>query len=288
MNSTAYVLQEDAYVTVGQVRTRYWSAGNHGSSVVLIHGLGGFVENWLLVFNALAAGYRVYALDLPGHGRTDKPIDGPYQIAQLAGFVRQFMLELGIERACLVGHSLGGAVAARMALMCPNLVDKLVLVSSAGLGPDLGWVLRLASVPVVGEILTRPSRSAIAQVARSMGGLPADLVDQAIELWLEMSSLPGAQRALLSVLRANASLLGQRPEQVAPIVAGLGSIACPVLVLWGRQDVVVPVTHAQVAGSGLPNVRMRILDQCGHIPMFEQPEAVIGALLEFLKNESAG
>ncbi len=277
----AYPLPEDRYIKVGRINTRYWAEG-HGSPIILIHGLGGFVESWLLGFHALAAHHRVYAVDFPGHGRSDKPLDGPYRIVDLVCFVRDFMKVLGIERAHLAGHSLGGAVTARFVLMFPQMADRLVLVSSAGLGKELIIALRLATIPLVGEILTTPSRAGIAQAAKALVDVPTGMTDQAIDIWYEMASQPGAQRAYLGTLRANVNLWGQRPSQVGPIVAGLGSITHPALVIWGRQDAVVPVAHAQVAASGLPNARIEILDQCGHIPMLEQPDALNRLMVEFL------
>lgn len=278
----AYPFPDDRYVNVGSISTRYWAEGRHGSPVVLIHGLGGFVETWLLAFHELAAHHRVYALDLPGHGRTGKPLEGPRQIADLACFVTEFMAAVGIERAHLVGHSLGGAVSARLALMFPRMADKLALVSSAGLGQELGLALRLAAIPGLGEILTRPSRAVISRSVKTMINAPAEVIARAIDVWFEMSALPGAQSATLRTLRANANLLGQRPGQYGPIVAGLPTITSPALVIWGRQDAVVPAAHAQVAANGLRDVRVEMLDRCGHIPMFEQPDAFNRSVLEFL------
>lgn len=273
---------QDRYITVGQINTRYWAEGEHGSPVILIHGLGGFVESWLLSFYALAAHHRVYALDLPGHGQTDKPLDGPCQISDLARFAGDFLEVLEIERTHLVGHSLGGAVAARLTLMFPQMVDKLALVSSAGLGQELGWSLRLATIPTLGEILTRPSRAAIAQSVETFVNISTEMIDEVIDMWYEMTCLPGAQRGTLRTLRANANLFGQRPSQYAPIVKGLGSITHSALVIWGRQDAVVPVAHAHVAANGLPDARVELLERCGHIPMLEQPEVFKKLVAEFL------
>lgn len=110
---------QDRYIRVGQINIRYWAEGSQGSPVVLIHGIGGYIESWLPSFDVLAAQHRVYAVDLLGHGRTDKPLDVSYKIADLAQFVKDFMAALEIEHAHLVGHSLGGAIATRLSLVCP-------------------------------------------------------------------------------------------------------------------------------------------------------------------------
>ena len=156
----------DQYVDVKQVRTRFWTAGGTGSPVLLIHGLSRYVEDWLSSFNALSGEHQVYALDLLGHGRTDKPSGASYGLDALARFVRDFMTGVGIERAHVVGHSLGGAIATRLALTYPEVVERLVLVDPAGLSPAVHTVFRLMRLPLVGELFTRPSRSGSARMLR--------------------------------------------------------------------------------------------------------------------------
>jgi 4,5:9,10-diseco-3-hydroxy-5,9,17-trioxoandrosta-1(10),2-diene-4-oate hydrolase len=252
--------------------------------VVLIHGLGGYVENWLSSFNALAAQHRVYALDLPGHGRTDKLMDISYRIADLAQFVEDFMAVLKIEHAHVVGHSLGGAVSTRLVLVHPAVVDKLILVASGGLGKEVGSMLRIASIPLLGDLLTRPSLSGSAQSAKILVYDPAVMTNELIKENFQMASLPGAQQAFLKTLRANGSLFGQVKSNYGPNVYGLPSIKKPVLVIWGQQDQVVPVAHADVAAKNIPNVRMHLLDKCGHAPMLEHPQVFNELLLEFLRD----
>ena len=276
---------QDRYIQVGQINTRYWAEGSQGSPVVLIHGIGGYVENWLPSFSVLAAQHRIYAFDLLGQGRTDKPLDVSYKIADLAQFVKDFMAALKVEHAHVVGHSLGGAIGTRLALMFPVAVDKLVLVASAGLGKQVNIFLRLGSVPILGEILTRPSRSGSAAFAKMLVHDPAVMPDELIELDYQMTSLPGAQQAFLRILRANGNpLFGQGESMYGPNVRSLATITNPVLVVWGRQDQVLPVAHAEVAAKGLPNVRVRIFDNCGHTPMLEHTLAFNELLLEFLSN----
>ncbi|MBN1427180.1 MAG: alpha/beta fold hydrolase [Anaerolineae bacterium] len=272
----------DRYIQVGDINTRYWAEGSQGSPVILIHGLGGFIECWLLAIGALAAKYRVYAVDLPGHGRTGKPLDWPYRIIDLAGFVKDFMDTLGIDRAHLIGHSLGGATTARLATISPQMIDKMVLVSSAGLGKEITIGLRLCSIPLIGEILTRPSRSSAKRLVESLAHRPDGSTDELAEMVYRLTSLPGAHQAYLRTLRANLNLWGMRPSQYGPIVAGLSAMPHPVMIVWGKQDGVVPVAHAQTAADRLPNARVEIFDACGHIPMLEHPDTFHQLVLEFL------
>ena len=172
---------QDRTIQIGKVRARYWDEGSQGEPVVLIHGLGGYVENWLPSFDALAAQHRVVAVDLPGHGRTEKPKDASYGVENLAGFVKDFMAARQIERAHVVGHSMGGAVATRLVLMHPATVDRLALVAPAGFGKEFHPMVRLSSAPLLGELLTRPSRSGSADFARTAVHDPAVITDELIE-----------------------------------------------------------------------------------------------------------
>jgi 4,5:9,10-diseco-3-hydroxy-5,9,17-trioxoandrosta-1(10),2-diene-4-oate hydrolase len=277
-------MPQDRYIKVGKINTRYWAEGNQGSPVIFIHGIGQYIETWLPSFGVLAEKYRVYAVDLLGHGRTDKPLNVSYKIEDLAQFVKDFMTTLGIERAHVVGHSLGGAIGTRLTLVHPAVVDKLVLVNSGGLGKEGTMVLRIISVPILGEVLTRPSRSGSANFAKLIVHDPAVMTDELIEQAYQMSLLPSIQKSFLKVLRDNVNLFGQKKSMYSPNVQGLPSITKPVLVIWGRQDQVLPVAHAEVAKKSLPNVRVQIFDNCGHFPMLEHTKPVNELLLEFLGN----
>ena len=273
---------QDRYIQVGQICARYWSGGNHGSPVVLIHGLGEYVETWTPSFEALASEHRVYAVDLPGHGRTDKPPSASYDIAWLAKFADGFRAALGFEHAHVVGHSLGGAVATRLALMHPAAVDRLVLVASGGLGREVSTLLRAITLPMVGEMMKRPSRSGSADVLRRIVYDPAVVPDELVDLDYRLSILPHAQQSFLKTLRANVNLFGQRSSEYRCHLHGLSSITQPVLIIWGRQDPLLPVAHAEAAARTVPDVQLRILDECGHNPMLEHPQAFNEWVLEFL------
>lgn len=145
-------------------------------------------------------------MDLLGHGRTEKPLDVSYTIASLTQFVKDFMAALGIEQAHVIGHSLGGAIATRLAITVLTAVDKLVLVYSVGPGQEVTIVLRIATVPLLGERFTRPSRSGSASSGRMFVYDPASMTDELIELNYQMASLPSAQQSFLKTLRANGNL----------------------------------------------------------------------------------
>ena len=275
---------EDHYIKIGEINTRYWTAGDTGPNVVLIHGVGRFLEEWLPSFDAIAAHCRVYALDLPGHGHTDKPLSASYRLADLAGFINDFMGALDISPAHVVSHSLGGGIALQLTLQFPEAVDKLVLVCSAGLGKEVTLVLRIATVPMLGEILTRPSLNGTRRLLKEFVKDPAFLTDDFVDLSYRMAALPGAQQAVLKTLRSAGNLFGQYDDTYRPIVDNLGSIESPVLIIWGRQDRVLPVAHGQAAVTRLPNARLEILEDCGHLPMLEQTQRFNESILDFLSS----
>jgi pimeloyl-ACP methyl ester carboxylesterase len=140
----------DQYINAKGIKARYWTAGDKGPVVLLIHGFGASVEIWQHNIGSLAKSFRVYAIDLVGFGRSDKP-EGPYNVSMITEFVDDFMKAAEIEKASLVGLSFGGGISLQYALQYPQKVEKLVLVDSVGLGTKMNCLVRLMSLPYVGE-----------------------------------------------------------------------------------------------------------------------------------------
>lgn len=277
---------QDQYVKVGNINTRFWAAGDDGTTVILVHGLGGSVENWMLNINALAQHHRVYAIDLAGFGRSDKT-QVLRSLSHGAQFVSDFMEVQRIENASLVGNSMGGGVTLQFAIQFPSKVEKLVLANSAGLGKESALVLRLAALPLIGELLTRPSRKGTVRFWKECVYDPALLTDELVELYYHLASLPGAQKSFLATLRGGCNFWGQRADMIRSIVDNLATITTPTLILWGQQDRILPVAHARVAEGRIPNATLQILDYCGHMPQFERPEEFNALVLEFLARQEA-
>ena len=275
---------QDRYIQVGNIRTRYWALGEGDSTGILLHGLGGYIENWEDNIAALSQSSRVYALDLAGFGRSDKPrVD--YTIRYLTEFVRDFMVAQDIDQATLIGESMGGAIALQFVLRYPQLVEKLVLADSAGLGKEVSIYLRIMTLPVLGNVLARPSREGSAQLMKEVFYDHNLITDEWVDEDYEMSSLPGAQRSLLNVLRKSANFWGIRREVYQPILNRLGEIEVPTLVIWGAQDRILPVAHAHRAAKRLPDARLRIFGLCGHLPNVERAEEFNALVLDFLSNQ---
>jgi len=275
----------ERYIDIDGLRARCLFAGETGPPVVLIHGLGASAEIWSSSIGPLASRHRVFAPDLPGFGRTERPGRMDYSPASYSRFIRDFMTALGIGRAAIVGHSLGGGVALRVTLDDPRHVERLVLASSAGLGSDVSLPLRIASLPFFDRLFFKPPLPVFTRFLHRLVYDPAAISSAFARMYYEMFFLPGSVRAFTSILRAIATLRGARPGVLEPIRAGLPSIAVPTLILWGREDRILPVSQAVDAAGRIPGARLHIFEHCGHMPNIEHPEEFNRLVLEFLQQD---
>jgi len=275
-----YVFQ-DEYIQVGNVNTRYWEAGNRGSSVILLHGIGSFIEHWEYNYEALSKKHHVLAVDLVGFGLTEKP-SAPYSIPYLTKFVEEFMWVKGIKSASIVGNSLGAMIAVELCLINPALVNKLVLVSGGCFGKRLAFELRLLTVPYVGEKLMRPNRDRTLQFLQLNFANQAVVSDEMVDLAFERNAQPGSGEAYLETLRSGANIFGLKQDLVDRTLDNASKIRTPTLVIWGKQDRILPIEHAYKAGGILPNADILVFDECGHMPQIECYEKVNEKILTFL------
>ena len=277
MNQTEN-LPKDLYVKIGSVTTRYWQVGDSGSTVILLHGGGGYVELWKDNIFDLAKQHRVYAFDMVGAGRTEQP-NADYTFDFMAQFTRDFMEVLGISKATLIGTSAGGGVALTFTLKFPDLVDRLILVGSAGLGKEINLLLRLTTIPGLGKLLGSPTRSGLKMLCKQSVYDPQLITEELVEEFYKMATLPGAAAATLNLGRSIFSIWGQFCQ---PITDNLTKIKAQTLIIWGKQDPMVPVSHAYNAAQAIPNSRLEIFDQCGHWSSIEYSTKFNRLILEFL------
>lgn len=272
----------DRFVDVGGVRVRYWQAGAQGTPVVLVHGIASSVEDWQATFGALSARHRVFAFDLPGCGRSGKPLRYDYSLRALAGCVFGFMDAVGLGQAHLAGFSLGGNLALRCAHAAPGRVRSLILSAPAGVGRDTLLDFRLATLPVVGPLLAWPNAFGLRMLMRKAFFDRQHVTDAKIAERLAFARLPGARSAFLQMLRGYVGLGGFEAGQVRQLQAALAEIAQPALVIWGRQDRLVPVRHAEILAASMPDCHVERIDRCGHLPQAECAERFGVAALTFL------
>lgn len=271
----------DQFITVGKLKTRYWQIGDHGSPLLLIHGIGVAMEWYSENIATLAQQHRLYLVDLPGHGRTDKP-QAPYTLDYYAEFVEQFMQTIGLEQAAVLGHSLGGGVALRLALSYPQRVHKLILMASAALGKEIAFPFRLATLPWIGEVLTRPNAFNANTTLQSVFYDPAKIPAHFRDVLLGYGKEPGAHAAILVTLRAGVNVWGVRDQVLASTVEQLGAIHCPTLILWGKQDAIFPANQGEQAQHAIPHAHLHLFEECGHNPQVEQRDEFHRQVLTFL------
>ena len=255
-------------LTVEGRRIRYLRLGGDGETVVLLHGFGGDLGNWLFNQEPLAAGGRsVIALDLPGHGESSKDV-GAGDLDALAATVGAFLDGLGVARAHLVGHSLGGAVAARLAALRPGLVASLALIAPAGFGAEIDG-------EYIDGFVAAESRRDLKPLLERLFADPELVTRRLVDDVLKMKRIDGVSEAL-GAIAAAVFPAGRQADPVAPALAGSG---IPVLVVWGSADRIVPVAQA---GSAPAGARIELLADAGHSPHMERAGDVNRLLDEFL------
>jgi pimeloyl-ACP methyl ester carboxylesterase len=274
-------MPEDRYVEVGNFKIRYWALGDKGTPVILLHGLGASADIWMHNAEALAKEHRVFAPDLVGFGRSAKP--GPsFSPFDYTSFLDDFIHTLNIDWVSLVGQSLGGGIALHYAIQFPKKMNKLVLVDNAGLGKEVIWTLRLMSLPLVGELLSYPSRRGVEIFFKLAVRNQALITKDFVELYYDIFCRPGFQKFLLRILRQIVTVRGAREEILEPILNNLHKITRPVLIIWGEKDRVLPLKHGYLGKEKLPNAKLIIMEGCGHIPFFEKADEFNRAVLAFL------
>ncbi|WP_088893971.1 alpha/beta fold hydrolase [Leptolyngbya ohadii] len=273
----------DQYISVNGIRTRYWSVGEAGSPVLLIHGAGGSADYWYRNIFSLAQQHQVYALDWVGSGKSDKP-EATYTYEDLTQFALAFMDAVGLSSANVVGTSAGGILAMKLASQFPDRIQKLVLSGSAGLGKALGLGMRLSTIPGIGEALNRPSRATAKFLIRQCAYRPETfLTDDFVDL-VERNLPLQVLQFQLRTFRTAANFSGMKSDFLAQIRNSLPKIKASTLVLWGKQDQVTSVSGAEIAANEIPDAKLHLFDNCGHWAYLEHTEEFNQLVLEFLKD----
>ena len=273
----------ESFASIGPVRLRYREASaggpagapglKNGRHLLFIHGLGSSSDRWLDIPDALAlSGFHSVALDLPGFGGSDKPsvnymID--YFVQVVEGFMRQTGLDDG--KTSLIGHSLGGYVAAQIAAERSELVDKLVLIDTSGMlqGPT----------PLLEEYAAaamNPSKESVRKVFEKMVADPARIPEALVEGFIHRIGHPGAQAAFQSAYENSVSTqLG---------IEKLGRIDKPTLIIWGRKDILIPIQYCELFREAIGNAASYVVEDAGHAPFAEKPAVVCELVHMFLES----
>jgi len=283
-------LQHDARhgvdnVTIHGHRRAFVRAGS-GPAVLLLHGLGCDHTTWEPVIDTLARRYTVIAPDLLGHGLSDKP-RADYSVGGYANGMRDLLTVLGIDRVTVVGHSFGGGVAMQFAYQFPERTERLVLVSSGGLGPEVSPAIRAVTTPGFHQVmglLTLPGvrhlgKAGLHALARTGLDATRDL-DEVAEIYDSFRD-PAARAAIRHVVGAVVDWKGQI---VTMADRAYLTQAMPIAVIWGRDDRVIPVKHASHAAELAPTARVEVIPNAGHFPHKDHPQRFAKIVHEFIRS----
>jgi pimeloyl-ACP methyl ester carboxylesterase len=260
-----------------------FTIGGQGPPVVLIHGVAGRSAQWDQIVALLAETRTVVAPDLLGHGESAKP-RGDYSLGAHASGIRDLLVGLNIERASIVGHSLGGGIAMQFAYQFPERCERLVLVSSGGLGEEVHPLLRAATLPgseFVLPLLAHPRVLDVASlVPRVLGRIGLRTRPDLTEMARGYQSLSNAEArsAFIHTLRGVIDPTGQRINASDRLYL---SSKMPTLIVWGRRDRIIPVAHARPAHEGMPGSRLELFEDAGHFPQLDDPLRFARLLEEF-------
>jgi pimeloyl-ACP methyl ester carboxylesterase len=264
--------------------------GSRDTPVVLVHGVGAWAEVWREVMGPIAeSGRRAIAVDLPGFGQSEAPGRVPYfgpTHAYYPKFVIALLDGLGVERAHLVGSSMGGAVAFMTAVTAPERVRSLTLAASGGLGTDIALFLRIATLPgtiTLARLFGNPrqGRGVLRTCFFDPSRIPPPLYEESDRYGL--ASYPEFVRAL----RHGVSIRGVKRGLRAHWVAQAHRYGGPVLGIWGREDAVLPISHLADAKAVFPQAEVRIIERCGHLPMIERTDEFLASFLPFIRGAEA-
>lgn len=270
------------YVDLHGDRVAYLDEG-HGEVILLLHGMAGSSQTWRSVIRPLARQYRVVAPDLLGHGRSAKP-RSDYSLGAFAVSLRDLLDEIGVARATVVGHSLGGGVAMQFVYQHPDYAQRLILIGSGGLGPDVGWTLRLLAAPgaeLIMPIIAPPPVLSVGEKMRSFFTKMGIESPSGAEIWNAYSSFSDAEtrQAFLRTLR---SVVDYRGQAVSALNRLHVKTDLPTMAIWGERDAIIPVEHAYAVQQTRPDVRLEVLPRVGHFPQVERPTEVVDLIEDFI------
>jgi pimeloyl-ACP methyl ester carboxylesterase len=275
---------EVQYLTLHGHRRAFVKVGQ-GPVLLLLHGLGCDHTTWEPVIDALAKRYTVIAPDLLGHGQSAKP-RADYSVGGYANAMRDLITVLGIDKVTVAGHSFGGGIAMQFAYQFPERTERLILVASGGLGPEVSPAIRAITTPGFHQVmglLTLPGVRHVGMAGlRALSGAPlkhARDLDEVANIYDSFKD-PYARHAIQHVVRA---VVDWRGQIVTMADRAYLTEAMPMCVVWGRDDSVIPVRHANHVGDLAPKARVEVIPNAGHFPHKDHPLRFAKIVHEFIR-----
>jgi pimeloyl-ACP methyl ester carboxylesterase len=259
---------DEKFVTVNRNKIRYLEEGNSDQNLILMHGLGGYAERWTNVIPFLSKKFHIFAPDLIGYGQSDKPsVD--YTPEFFVKFVFDFIETMGIKKTYMIGTSLGGQIVAECAATQSPIIEKIILISPAG-------IMRKSTPTLDAYTMAAlyPTKESVRTAYQMMVGPGKQVSDISIDRFVNNMSRPNAKMVFLSTLLG----LKNAPD----IYEKLGNITCPVLLIWGKEDTLIPFEYSQQFISSINNCEFIPIEGCGHSPYVEDPEKLSELVIRFL------
>jgi len=259
---------DEKFVTISRNKIRYLEGGHSQCNLILMHGLGGYAERWSNLIPLLSKEFHIIAPDLIGYGQSDKPsVD--YTPELFVKFVFEFIEALEIEKTCMIGTSLGGQIVAECAATQSPLIEKIVLISPAG-------IMRKSTPTLDAYTMAAlyPNKESVKTAYQMMVGPGKKISEISIERFVNNMSRPNAKMVFLSTLLG----LKNAPD----ISEKLGKIIVPTLIIWGREDKLIPFEYSEQFVSAIKNCELAPMEGCGHSPYVEDPEKLSELVNKFL------
>jgi pimeloyl-ACP methyl ester carboxylesterase len=259
-----------------------------GQPLILLHGYGASTYSWRHVLPHFSKSYRVIAIDLKGFGLSDKPTDGDYSVLEQSRMVYEFIRVHRLENVILVGNSLGGAVSLLTYLMQSDQgahpISKLILIDTASYKQDLPLFISILTVPIVNELslYLTGSNFKSRMILRKAFFDPSKITEEMVTTYGANLSLPGASQALIKTAK---QMIPSNLEEISERYKG---IDIPVLLIWGENDGIVPLEIGRKLAGSIPNSKLVVVPNCGHVPQEECPSQAIKAMETFLSDRTGG
>jgi len=261
----------------------YHETYGEGRPLLCIHGIGASLYSWRNFIGPLGKDNQLILIDLKGCGKSPKPNDTKYSTLDHAELIHQFILEHDLKNLTLVGNSLGGALSLLVTIILMETGElarlrSIILIDAGAYKEYIPFYLRLLSVPILNlPAYLLPSRFLAKKVLRVAYYDPNKITEEQIAAYAAPLSEPGARHAFLETAQQLV------PPNFDELVAKYKDIKVPTLIIWGRQDKIIPLKVGELLDRDIPNSTLKVIDECGHAPQEEKPDETIAVLLSFLK-----
>ena len=259
----------------------YFRRYGKGRPVVALHGFGATSYTWRHMLTPLLAGHDTWTVDLRGHGKSARPEDAHYALRDYADQLHAFIISNDIKNMTLVGHSMGGGIALLLAMRLmkePGRLNSLILVNAISYPQAIPFLMRLLRMPLIGSLMLR----CVPATTCMRAGLKASYYDAS-----KITEDAVHEYAVNLRDRAGRDMFMQTARQIIPddidaLTRAYKDISVPTLILWGREDALVPLSHAERLARDIPDSRLEVVDSCAHIPHEEMPEITVARITRFL------